>query len=235
MSGNTNPNKLETIDNFIGDFSSLSVRAQAYIQSIVSSLAIGAGVSGGTAQRVLFIDSLVRLAEDAGFTYDEITNILLCSIIQPLVIEAQPGNNLFLRVGSGFAAAVIPSERAISIVGLISEFIQPPQILGNSDNYNPASNSGGVAFRLTSDAAYNITGLVWANDSGGGAVQSHGLTIVIINVGAFALTLTHEDAASVATNRFLNSTGANIVLAQNQAADAIYDASSQRWRVFKRN
>lgn len=58
---------------------------------------------------------------------------------------------------------------------------------------------------------------------------------MIINVGSNNIVLKHEDANSTAANRFLNSTGADITLSANQAADLYYDEQNTRWRVFKRN
>jgi len=68
-----------------------------------------------------------------------------------------------------------------------------------------------------------------------GRGQSDGYPMIIVNVGSGTLTLNHQDAGSTATNRFLCSTGANIVLSTDQAADLLYDGPVGRWRVYKRN
>ena len=65
--------------------------------------------------------------------------------------------------------------------------------------------------------------------------QVDGQEHIIINVGSNNLILANENASSTASNRFTNSTGADITLSANQAADLIYDNTSARWRVFKRN
>jgi len=97
----------------------------------------------------------------------------------------------------------------------------PAQITGNVNDYAP-----GVAnvYRLDSDAARSITGLV------AGAAGAHRR---IYNVGGFNITLTHEDALSSANNRFLNPGAASVVLAPNEAADLFYDGTTLRWRVLK--
>lgn len=78
--------------------------------------------------------------------------------------------------------------------------------------------------RWSSDAARDVTGIV-AGQSG----EEH----VIINVGSFNIVLKHQ-VTSTAANQFLNSTGADITLAPNEAADIMYDATTARWRVWKK-
>ena len=53
-----------------------------------------------------------------------------------------------------------------------------------------------------------------------------------INVGTEIVTLLHEDAgSSPASYRFLNYTGADILLAPNDSIDMLYDPVDSRWRV----
>lgn len=108
----------------------------------------------------------------------------------------------------------------------------PAQITANQNNYALTYYSGAAA-RLSSDASRNITGIDWgqATTTTNGTGMLHKM---IFNVGAQPIVLTHEDAASTAGNRFLNSTGASITLSANQAADLYYDFTTARWRVFKK-
>lgn len=101
----------------------------------------------------------------------------------------------------------------------------PSAIGSNQNDYNFVTLS--YFQRWSSSTAVDITGMT--------RFQQDGQVHVIVNVGSNNITLKHEDAASTAANRFLNSTGADIVLSANQAADVIYDATTQRWRAFKRN
>lgn len=103
----------------------------------------------------------------------------------------------------------------------------PAQITADQNNYNPAGSS--YFQRWNSDASRNITGLTFT------AAPVDGQTHVIVNVGAQPIVLVNQSASSTAANRFLCSTGADITLSADQAADVIYDGTSQRWRVFKRN
>jgi hypothetical protein len=130
----------------------------------------------------------------------------------------------FLRRG---AAAVASFDAGSSSVGGTFRAIplSPAQITVSQNNYAPATKS--LFQRLDSSGAVDITGLSLSQVDG----QVH----TIVNVGANAITLKNQDAASTAANRFLNSTGADIVLSANQAADIFYDGTTARWRVFKKN
>ena len=108
----------------------------------------------------------------------------------------------------------------------------PAQITSNQNDYTLGSTSKFV--RLSSDASRNITGMRDPASPGAG-FQIDGEEKVFVNVGSNDIVLKHQDAASSAENRFLCSTGADITLTANQAADLIYDATTQRWRVFKRS
>jgi len=91
------------------------------------------------------------------------------------------------------------------------------QITANQNDYAIGAQS---SFRINSDAARNITGITGGFD---------GKLLIIRNTGAFAITFTHQDALSTATNRILCSTGANISLAANGTLTLQYDATTQRW------
>jgi len=112
-------------------------------------------------------------------------------------------------------------------VGGTHRFIprSPAQITSNQHNYAPGGDS--KYLRLSTDASRDITGLTFAS------AQVDGEEHVIINVGSNNIVLKH-DVTSTAANRFLNSTGADITLAANEAADLMYDGTTQRWRVLKR-
>lgn len=104
----------------------------------------------------------------------------------------------------------------------------PSTITSDEDNYSVPVT--GYFIRLATDASRTLTGLTF----GGGGV-GNGQVHLLVNVGSNDLVLAHQNASSTAGNRFLNSTGADITLSANQAADLIYDGTTQRWRVFKRN
>jgi hypothetical protein len=125
------------------------------------------------------------------------------------------------------AAKVISIEAASSTGGTFRAIATTPaQITVDQDNYNPGGSS--YFQRWSSDASRNVTGLTFT------AAQVDGQTHLIVNVGAQDIVL-KEQTTSTAANQFLNSTGADITLSAKQAADVIYDGTSARWRVFKRN
>lgn len=81
---------------------------------------------------------------------------------------------------------------------------------------------------------YNLTGI--APVTGTGSAHKDGRMIRIYNVGTPNLTLVHNSALSIAANRMFSSTGADIILAPNDYAELIYDATSNGsgaagWRV----
>ena len=106
------------------------------------------------------------------------------------------------------------------------------QITSNQNDYNITEN---YFMRMSTDASRNITGMQNAVNDAFSGRQADGEVHHMVNVGSFDLVLKHQDAGSVAANRFLNSTGADITLTPNQAADIIYDATTARWRVYKKN
>jgi hypothetical protein len=101
------------------------------------------------------------------------------------------------------------------------------QITADQNNYNPGAKS--FFQRWSTDASRNITGLTFTT------AQVDGQIHTIINVGSADIVLKHQDTGSTAANRFICSTGADIPLTPNQAADVIYDNTRSRWLVFKRN
>ena len=75
--------------------------------------------------------------------------------------------------------------------------------------------------RMSADAARDLTGIVAGIPA---------KTIYLTNIAANAITVKHQDANSAAANRFLSTTGADLVLAQDDLIFCIYDATTQRWR-----
>ncbi len=92
------------------------------------------------------------------------------------------------------------------------------QITANQNNYTTGL---GAWFRISSDAARDITGF----DSG-----TDGRGYVLTNVGSFTITLKNQSASSQPTNRILTATGSDIALTANASAWVIYDVVSGRWR-----
>ena len=117
------------------------------------------------------------------------------------------------------------SSSLIYLDNPVNSVVTVTQITSNQNNYTPTNGNGGIV-RLSTDASRNITGLLFT------PVQVDGEEHVLVNVGAQNIVLKHQDAASTAANRFLNSTGADITIAPNQSALLKYDATNAYWRVF---
>lgn len=98
--------------------------------------------------------------------------------------------------------------------------VSPSQITGNQNDYAPGT---GDVFRISSDAARDITGI---------AAGSSGQAIVLRNVGSFAVTLKHQSASSSAANRILVPWAGDCVIPAEAAVVLTYDATTQRWRVL---
>jgi len=76
--------------------------------------------------------------------------------------------------------------------------------------------------RISSDAAYTITGLA------GGTL---GRLITVVNAGSFTITFADQDTSSAASNRIITPTGSDLAVAADQAVTFLYDTVTQRWRV----
>lgn len=100
--------------------------------------------------------------------------------------------------------------------------VTPSTLTASVNDYS--LGAGGIV-RLSADAAWSITGVV---------AESSGARRLFVNVGSFDITLTTEDAGSAAANRLLCQGGGDIVLPPGFAADAWYDTTTVRWRVYAR-
>jgi hypothetical protein len=121
--------------------------------------------------------------------------------------------------GSYPGPTVAQASAAFALNGVIS----PASIGAHQNDYNPADLSAATFLRLTSNAAYNITGL--AGGSSGRLISLH-------NYGTYALTLKDENASSAAANRFAISDGSDFVLNVDESCILQYDATSSRWRII---
>lgn len=90
----------------------------------------------------------------------------------------------------------------------------------DQNNYTPASLT--YFLRLSSDGTRNLTGISQSQVAG----TNHWIACV-----GNSIVLKHENAGSTASNRFHNSTGADITLASGQSAIMFYDATTSRWNV----
>jgi len=110
-------------------------------------------------------------------------------------------------------------DGTMSIKGPASAATSPTILSGNVNDYSPGI--GGFQ-RWSSTASENVTGMVAGQD---------GERREIWNVGAQNIVIQNQNAGSAAANRFLTTTGADLTLAANKCAVAVYDLAATRWRV----
>ncbi len=91
-------------------------------------------------------------------------------------------------------------------------------LTGNVSNFLTPETSN---LRMSTDAEWNVTGLTNG---------VNGRVLFITNVGSLNLVFTHQDTNSLAANRIISVTGADLVLQPNEAILLIYDDASARWR-----
>ena len=135
------------------------------------------------------------------------------------------GGNLTFGPGAagvGSAGATSGAAGYVRLNGQLSLFtLSPVSISSNQNNYALPVGSGA---RLTSNGAYDITGLTNA-----GGVNSASQLMELHNIGTFNLTLKDESVSSTAANRFALTE--DYVLAPDTSVLLSYDAPSTRWRL----
>lgn len=95
----------------------------------------------------------------------------------------------------------------------------PPQITADQNDYEPGNYD---VLRLSSDANRTISGIA-------GGMKGRCLTLW--NVGNYSLSLSNQSSSSLAVNRILSSTGANVTIAPNGKKELYYDYTTLRWRL----
>lgn len=93
------------------------------------------------------------------------------------------------------------------------------QITANQNDYLLGD---GVVFRLSSDAARNITGFATEIPDGHHKI--------LINVGGFAITVQHQNAGSVVGNRVICLSGADTAIPVDGCFKMWKDVVTNRWR-----
>ncbi len=98
----------------------------------------------------------------------------------------------------------------------------PTQITGNQTDYQLGT---AIVERLTSNASRTITGFI--------APLTENIR-VIMNVGANNIVLAHQSGLSLAPNRIISLSAADITLAPNDSVILWYDITTGRWREIHR-
>lgn len=96
--------------------------------------------------------------------------------------------------------------------------VTPAQITADQNDYDIKDAQ---VLRLSSDLARTITGF---------ARGEVGRVLLVVNVGANAITISHQSVSSQAQNRVITTTGVAIILTADGRAWLWYDDTTQRWR-----
>lgn len=101
--------------------------------------------------------------------------------------------------------------------------LTPTTLAADTHDYAPTRHQEAAIFRLSASAAVNLTGLQGGSDA---------REVVLMNVGANNIVLSHESASSTAAYRWLGPGSASVTLRPDGWVRAIYDATSARWRIM---
>lgn len=104
---------------------------------------------------------------------------------------------------------------AVAWTGVIS----PAQLTADAHDWSPTGLADAAIIRVSTDAARSITGI-----AGGSA----GRLLLLVNVGAYVITLPDADAGSTAINRF--ALPADLQVQPDAMVLLSYDDSGSRWR-----
>jgi hypothetical protein len=101
----------------------------------------------------------------------------------------------------------------------VAPLVTSPTSLGANQNDYALGNADIV--RLTSGAAYDLTGFV---------APATARTVLLVNIGSFDLTLKHQSTSSTAANRIIVPWSADLVIAAGGSVFLWYDLTTARWR-----
>lgn len=112
----------------------------------------------------------------------------------------------------------------VQLYGSASPSYGPSMAIGDGLNSDVETNPVFNFYRISGPtAAFSIGGLT------GGEDQDLPRRVVLHNATSVAMTLLHEDVASLAANRFDIAGDADLVVPPGALAELVYDGASQRW------
>lgn len=182
---------------------------------IVGGIIATASLASGTASSSNYLRGDQTWASVASYTLPAATTSTLGGVIV--------GAGLSVTSGTVSANVSSVAGRTGTVTLSHSDVGNAPATLTQftASQNNVALDAGGIV-RVSANAAVNITGFV---------ATSGGDARLISNVGTYAITLKHSDAASTAANRILCVENADVVIAAGGSAVVYYDATDSRWRV----
>lgn len=136
------------------------------------------------------------------------------------VVWDRSNNLLYVCTTTGSAMTAVWTQVAASLVGAIimSSTITPTSLAADTNNWAPTSFASAYQIRVSSSAAYALTGIA------GGAA---GREILLSNIGSFDIALTGNSGSSSVGNKFLMN---DMVLGAGLSVCLHYDGTSAGWR-----
>lgn len=138
----------------------------------------------------------------------------------------------------GSATGAVEVENDLDVAGTLSlsntpivargfTELTPTALSAQANNYDPAGFGTADTVRQDLTGSQTITGF-----AAPGVGDNEAFTIINIDGGSDGLTLANDSASSVAANRIITGTGADVELAAGRSASLRYDTTSSRWRVL---
>lgn len=129
-------------------------------------------------------------------------------------------------VTAGATRKVKPNNLGVTGGGATPYIIEPAQITGSVDDYNPTDLNICTGMRLTSDATRFVRSIV---------PRADGTVLSVENIGAFDIVLLHNGGSGSAENRFYCPGEVDFYIPPNSGVQIIYEDNSDttsRWRVL---
>lgn len=133
---------------------------------------------------------------------------------------------LFGKTDGSSADSVNVFKRLVTLEAggaLLSGVISPTTIATHQTDYAPTGYASAAIWRLTASATYSIYSM---------AAGTSGQLRLLVNIGSFAITLSHDHTSgTTAAQRFDLPSATDVSLAAGASALCIYDATTARWRI----
>lgn len=117
-----------------------------------------------------------------------------------------------------------PTVAKVSEAFAYTGIISPSVLSANTNNYAPTGYLTSTFWRLSASVPVSITGIEGGSDGR--------VLWLFVPTGSSEITLTNEDASSLAANRFVLPGDANITMTVGQVAQFYYDNLISRWRLL---
>lgn len=214
------------------------------ITSIPGDSSGGSGSGGGSSGGTTVVTSIpLTVSDGEDVNIPRVTKLIAEGVTSPepgvaIFPSSQTSGDATLRELPDVEAEAIAdgqaivwdaaAEQFIAELGgamLLKNVISPAQLTADQNDYSPTDWATASAMRLSTDASRAVTGFAAPSPARARAV-------LVSNVGAEALVLANQSASSVADNRIITGTGADLTVAADSSVLLVYDETTERWRVI---